>query len=62
MKKFKHFETNAIRTQTERSQQNEHSASIYATSSFVFNDAEEARAAFKSELRRKKKEYLKGSE
>ena len=50
MGKSKNFETNAIRTQTERSQQREHSVPIYATSSFVFNDAEQARALFANEL------------
>jgi O-succinylhomoserine sulfhydrylase len=44
------FETNAIRTQTERSAQREHSVPIYATSSFVFDDAEQARALFANEL------------
>lgn len=43
------FETNAIRTQTERSGQREHSVPIYATSSFVFDDAEQARALFANE-------------
>ncbi|MEM9830705.1 MAG: aminotransferase class I/II-fold pyridoxal phosphate-dependent enzyme [Bacteroidota bacterium] len=45
-----HFETNAIRTQTERSQHREHSVPIFATSSFVFDDAEQARALFASEI------------
>ncbi|WKN44347.1 trans-sulfuration enzyme family protein [Tunicatimonas pelagia] len=45
-----HFETNAIRTQTERSQHREHSVPIFATSSFVFDDAEQARALFANEL------------
>lgn len=49
MAKWKNFETNAIRTQTERSAQREHSVPIYATSSFVFNDAEQARALFANE-------------
>ena len=49
MKKWKNFETNAIRTQTERSGQREHSVPIYATSSFVFEDAEQARALFANE-------------
>jgi O-succinylhomoserine sulfhydrylase len=40
------FETLAIRTQTERSQYNEHSAPIYLTSSFIFDSAEEMRDAF----------------
>lgn len=49
MSQEKHFETNAIRTQAERSSQREHSVPIYATSSFVFNDAEQARALFANE-------------
>lgn len=48
--KKRHFETDAIRTQTERSQHREHSVPIYATSSFVFNDAEQARAMFADEI------------
>ena len=44
------FETRAIRTQTERSQHREHSVPIYATSSFVFDDAEQARALFANEI------------
>ena len=48
----KHFETEAIRTQMERSQYAEHSAPLYLTSSFVFEDAEELRAAFAGELER----------
>ncbi len=50
MKNSKHFETNAIRTQVARSEQREHSAPIYATSSFVFDSAEHARAAFAEEV------------
>ena len=50
MAKWKNFETNAIRTQTERSGQREHSVPIYATSSFVFDDAEQARALFANEV------------
>ncbi len=46
---YKHFETNAIRTQTERSNR-EHSTPLYLTSSFVFNDAEHARALFADEI------------
>lgn len=46
----KHFETNAIRLQTPRSQQREHSVPIFATSSFCFDDAEMARAAFAKEI------------
>ena len=48
----KHFETEAIRTQMERSLYAEHSAPLYLTSSFVFEDAEELRAAFADELDR----------
>ncbi|HBH25162.1 MAG TPA: O-succinylhomoserine sulfhydrylase [Cytophagales bacterium] len=50
MKPSKHFETRAIRTQSERSSQGEHSAPIYATSSFIFEDAEHARALFSNEI------------
>ncbi|MEH0155277.1 O-succinylhomoserine sulfhydrylase [Limibacter armeniacum] len=46
----KKFETLAIRTQLERSQHREHTSAIYATSSFVFNDAEQARAMFADEI------------
>lgn len=45
----KHFETKAIRTQTERSQHAEHSTPLFLTSSFVFEDAEQMRAAFAEE-------------
>ncbi|MGC1472525.1 MAG: aminotransferase class I/II-fold pyridoxal phosphate-dependent enzyme [Psychroserpens sp.] len=48
----KNFETNAIRTQTERSQFSEHSTPLYLTSSFVFEDAEEMRASFSEEKQR----------
>ncbi len=44
------FETLAIRTQTERTQHREHSTPIFATSSFVFEDAEHARAMFNNEI------------
>ena len=44
-----HFETQAIRTQTERSQFSEHSTPLYVTSSFVFDDAEDMRASFSEE-------------
>lgn len=43
------FETNAIRTQLERSQFLEHSSPMYLTSSFVFEDAEDMRASFAEE-------------
>jgi O-succinylhomoserine sulfhydrylase len=45
----KHFETDAIRGQMERSDNNEHSVPVYLTSSFVFDTAEEMRAAFNEE-------------
>lgn len=47
---YMHFETKAIRTQTERSQHNEHATPIFATSSFVFDDAEHMRALFENEI------------
>lgn len=47
--KDKHFETKAIRAQHERGHR-EHSSAIYMTSSFVFNDAEHARALFADEI------------
>jgi O-succinylhomoserine sulfhydrylase len=43
------FETLAIRTQSERTQQREHSVPLYLTSSFTFEDAEQARALFANE-------------
>jgi O-succinylhomoserine sulfhydrylase len=49
MGKNKKFETEAIRTQLERSQYLEHSSPIYLTSSFVFEDAEDMRASFAEE-------------
>ena len=44
------FETNAIRSQHERSQHREHSVPLFLTSSFVFEDAEQARALFADEV------------
>ena len=44
-----HFETLAIRTQTERTQFDEHSTPLYLTSSFVFEDSEDMRASFAEE-------------
>ncbi|WKD85872.1 L-methionine gamma-lyase [Polaribacter huanghezhanensis] len=44
-----HFETEAIRSQTEKSQFSEHSVPLYLTSSFVFDDAEDMRASFAEE-------------
>ena len=44
------FETNAVRTQAERSSFREHSVPLYLTSSFAFEDAEQARALFADEI------------
>ena len=44
-----HFDTKAIRTQIPRTQYQEHSAPLFLTSSFVFDSAEELRAAFNEE-------------
>jgi O-succinylhomoserine sulfhydrylase len=46
------FETQAIRTQLERSQYQEHSVPLYLSSSFVFDDAEDMRASFTEEKER----------
>lgn len=43
------FETLAIRTQVERSQQKEHSVPLYLSSSFTFDSAEEGAAIFAGE-------------
>ena len=43
-------ETDAIRAQHERTQFREHSVPLYLTSSFVFDDAEQARALFADEI------------
>lgn len=45
----KNFETQAIRTQTERTQYSEHATPLFLTSSFVFDDAEDMRASFAEE-------------
>jgi O-acetylhomoserine/O-acetylserine sulfhydrylase-like pyridoxal-dependent enzyme len=50
MEEEKNFETNAIRAQHERSAFREHSVPLYLTSSFVFDDAEQARAMFADEI------------
>ncbi|MFZ4621730.1 MAG: trans-sulfuration enzyme family protein [Bacteroidota bacterium] len=50
MAKSKKFETNAVRTQVPRSPMREHSVPLYMTSSFVFDDAEQARALFADEI------------
>lgn len=47
----RNFETDAIREQHERSSFREHSVPLYLTSSFVFDDAEQARAMFADEIR-----------
>lgn len=45
-----HFETNSIRISPSKSNQKEHSAPLYLTSSFTFDSAEEARATFAEEI------------
>ena len=47
-----HKDTPPIRTQPECSPHKEHSVPVYLTSSFVFDDAEEMRAAFADEIDR----------
>ncbi len=49
---YKNIETQAIRTQSERSHFQEHSTPMYLTSSFIFEDAEEMRASFAEEKTR----------
>ena len=46
------FETDAIRTQMERSEFMEHSTPLHLTSSFIFEDAEDMRASFAEEKER----------
>ncbi|WP_025665123.1 trans-sulfuration enzyme family protein [Aquimarina megaterium] len=46
------FETQAVRTQTDKTQFLEHSTPMYLTSGFVFEDAEEMRASFAEEKER----------
>ncbi len=48
----KKFETEAIRTQVERTNFLEHSNPLYLTSSFIFEDAEDMRASFSDEKQR----------
>jgi O-succinylhomoserine sulfhydrylase len=50
MSDTRNFETDAIRLQHERSEFREHSVPLYLTSSFVFEDAEQARAMFADEI------------
>jgi O-succinylhomoserine sulfhydrylase len=45
-----HFETIAIRNQAPQSENREHSVPLYLTSSFTFEDAEQARALFADEV------------
>ncbi|WP_243470919.1 trans-sulfuration enzyme family protein [Winogradskyella sp. MH6] len=47
-----HIETEAIRTQIERTQFLEHSNPLYLTSSYIFEDAEDMRASFADEKER----------
>lgn len=47
---MKHKSTQAIRKQTGRSQYREHTSPIYLTSSFTFENAEQARAMFADEI------------
>ena len=49
MKKELMQETKAIRTQTKTTHAKEHSTPLYLTSSFIYDDAEEMRAAFADE-------------
>jgi O-succinylhomoserine sulfhydrylase len=48
----KKFETEAIRTQVNRTEFLEHTSPLYLTSSFVFEDAEDMRASFNEEKER----------
>ena len=50
MSESTNFETAAIRSQHERSQHREHAVPLYLTSSFIFEDAEQARALFADEV------------
>lgn len=50
--KTANFETDAIRSQIDRTQYQEHSAPLFLTSSFVFEDADEMDAAFSGTLKR----------
>ena len=48
----KQFETQAIRSQLERTHYQEHSAPLFLTSSYVFEDAEDMRASFAEDKER----------
>lgn len=52
MSNKKKFETEAIRTQVNRTEFLEHTSPLYLTSSFVFEDAEDMRASFNEEKER----------
>ncbi|WNH13594.1 trans-sulfuration enzyme family protein [Thalassobellus suaedae] len=52
MKEKRNFETEAIRTQLERTESLEHTSPLYLTSSFIFEDAEDMRASFTEEKER----------
>ena len=52
MSNKKQFETEAIRTQVNRTEFLEHTSPLYLTSSFVFEDAEDMRASFNEEKER----------
>ena len=45
-------QTEAVRIQAEVTQHHEHSVPVFLTSSFVFDDAEEMRAAFAGDIDR----------
>lgn len=49
-KKYSNFETIAIRSREPKTQHREHTTPIYVTSSFTFEDAEQARAMFADEI------------
>jgi len=50
MEEQEYFETNAVRKQHERTDFREHSVPLYLTSSFIFDNAEQARAMFADEI------------
>lgn len=50
MEEYNNFETQGIRIQSDKTQNREHSVPLYMTSSFVFDDAEQARALFADEI------------
>ena len=52
MKDYEHFETKAVRYQSDQTYNKEHSVPIYATSSFLFDNAEEARDLFDNKIKR----------